>query len=228
MEAHRIRPVDVSRRGGPSRPTLHRIHTNPDYEPDEITLNRLADALGVSRIWLREGTGPMDSPTYLATGGGKAAAAMEMLKNPSFMPSLVPGFGARIGMARQELGMSITAASMALKIPKRRLEAIEIEAEVPTLPELMAITVGYQANVRHLTTGQSEAPMDLVRESAIEAYRYSRLDRDLLSRALAAALAFRPKRDPDRMATAITDAYDTASKPGNADKMEELVRALLK
>ena len=169
----------------------------------------------------------MDSPTYLATGGGKAAAAMEMLKNPSFMPSLVPGFGARIGMARQELGMSITAASMALKIPKRRLEAIEIEAEVPTLPELMAITVGYQANVRHLTTGQSEAPMDLdvsppLRPTDILGWT------ETCFPGPCAALAFRPKRDPDRMATAITDAYDTASKPGNADKMEELVRALLK
>src|SRR5512133_576347 len=77
MEAHRLRPVDIARRGGPSRPTLHRILTNPDYEPDDTTLDRLADALGVSRIWLKEGTGPMDSPTFLASGGGKSAAAFQ-------------------------------------------------------------------------------------------------------------------------------------------------------
>ncbi|HCZ33019.1 MAG TPA: hypothetical protein DHV93_05925 [Holophagaceae bacterium] len=124
--------------------------------------------------------------------------------------------------------MPLTTASLTLQIPKRRLEAFEAEAEEPTLPELMSISLGYRANVRHLTTGQSAAPADLVRESTATPYRDSGLDRELLSRALAAALAFRPKRDASRMAAAITDAYDTASKPGNADKLEDLVQALLK
>jgi hypothetical protein len=68
----------------------------------------------------------------------------------------------------------------------------------------------------------------MVREVAAAPYQTSGLDRGLLSRALAAALAFRPRRGPDRLAAAITDAYDMASKPGNAGKMEDLVKALLK
>jgi len=124
--------------------------------------------------------------------------------------------------------MPLTTAALTLQIPKRRLEAFEAEAEEPTLPELMSISLGYRANVRHLTTGQSEAPADMAREPKAEPYRDAPLDRGLLSRALVAALAFRPKRDASRMAAAIADAYDTASKPGNADKLEDLVQALLK
>lgn len=227
LEANRLRPIDVPRRGGPSRPTIYRLLKEEDPKVDGLTLDRLADAIGVSRIWLKEGTGPMNSSAFPETGAGKSSA-LQLLGSSAFMPTLAPGFGARMGLARREMGMSVKAAAQALKIQQRRLEAFESESEEPTLPELMTIALGYQSNLRHLTTGQSEAPAGLVREPAFRAYQANELNREILSRALKTALAFRPKRDPDRMAAAIADAYETASKPGNADKLEELVKALLK
>lgn len=50
--------------GGPSRPTLYRIETDPSYRPENHTIERLAQVLGVSPEWLATGEGPMLPPLF--------------------------------------------------------------------------------------------------------------------------------------------------------------------
>lgn len=59
IDSQGIKRNAIPKRGGPSRPTLYRIENEPDYQPEESTLDRLADAIGVARDWLKTGEGPM-------------------------------------------------------------------------------------------------------------------------------------------------------------------------
>lgn len=66
----------VHKLGGPSKPTQYRIETDPSYEPEGYTLDRLANALQVKRAWLEKNEGPMEEPD-LSTFGGRLTLAME-------------------------------------------------------------------------------------------------------------------------------------------------------
>jgi hypothetical protein len=227
MEANRVRPVDVPRRGGPSRPTLHRILTDAAYKADSLTLDRLADALGVSRRWLQTGAGDMAGNTIsMATGSGKTQAFLANALATLGPLSTEPGFGKRIQAAMEEAGVpSLTAASMLLKIPKRRLEKYIEESTEVAPNDLMAIALGLQKDARWLALGKHPASNRMETMEAFPAPQF--LDRELLSRAIIVALQFYPGKPAKFIANAIADAYDVASKPGRGDKIEELVKALL-
>lgn len=77
MKMNRIRPVDVERRKGCSRPTLHRILKEPGYMPEERTIDTLAVALGVLPHWLRTGEEPMVAAAVGDTHGKLARIAEE-------------------------------------------------------------------------------------------------------------------------------------------------------
>ena len=59
IDSQGIKRSAVPKRGGPSRPTLYRIENDPEYRPEDFTVDRLADAIGASRTWLKTGDGPM-------------------------------------------------------------------------------------------------------------------------------------------------------------------------
>jgi transcriptional regulator with XRE-family HTH domain len=69
-EARGFTQQEVTKRGGPSKPTLFRIESDPNYSPEDYTLERLALALQVNLHWLKTGEGLRDAPakTYITTG----------------------------------------------------------------------------------------------------------------------------------------------------------------
>ena len=66
MKTAGLSVADVIRAGGPSRPTMYRIATDPGYKPEVYTIERLATILRVSGEWIQTGEGPMEARDQVA------------------------------------------------------------------------------------------------------------------------------------------------------------------
>ena len=180
MATNRIRPVDIPRNGGPSRPSLHRILTDPAYKADGLTLDRLADALRVSRLWLRWGSGPMSTTVMIPTGSGKTSSSLvEMFTH--IVPDIAEGFGDRLKMAREEKGLTPTAAARLLKIPKKKIDSLEAGEDHPSMHDLMTISSQLGVPGAWLATGEKSFDDTWVNEASHPYRTNAEIDVELLA-----------------------------------------------
>ena len=154
--------------------------------------------------------------------------------------------GERLVWAREVRGLSQVELAQKLEKTYQQVSAWERNENGMRAPNLRAVADALQVDPHWLKTGEGSmypSPLEsyarsvpgdnrdsMVCEPADASYALKPpdpLDAALLQRAIQEALAFAPNELPERLAQAITDAYNTALRTRRLDKVGELVRTFL-
>lgn len=115
---------------------------------DEV--RRIAAALGVEYLWLRDGIGPK------RRGDGEGDPVERVRANQAAQHD----FGGRMRDRREALGMSIERATAGLAMSTNRWSAIETGSEAPDLIELQVIAERLRESLDWLVSGIATTPID--------------------------------------------------------------------